>query len=131
MRTTSEKPPQLSLRARLRYWWRRLVKPISKERRAEVLVHLREASHPDFDYFVLVLLSSVIATQGLLVDSPAIVIGAMLVAPLMSPVIGLGLSSIAGDERLLRDSAAALLRGAFLAVIVSLVITWVKGICPS
>jgi len=111
MRTTSEKPPQLSLRARLRYWWRRLVKPISKERRAEVQVYLREASHPDFDYFVLVLLSSVIATQGLLVDSPAIVIGAMLVAPLMSPVIGLGLSSITGDERLLRDSAGAILRG--------------------
>lgn len=130
MRTTSEKPPQLSLRARLRYWWRRVVKPISKERRAEVQVHLRDASHPDFDYFVLVLLSSVIATQGLLVDSPAIVIGAMLVAPLMSPVIGLGLSSITGDERLLRDSASALLRGAFLAVIVSLVIAWINRHLP-
>ena len=79
---------------------------------------------------MLVLLSSVIATQGLLVDSPAIVIGAMLVAPLMSPVIALGLSSITGDERLLRDSAAALLRGALLAVIVALVIIWVNRHLP-
>jgi len=106
------------------------VKPISKERRAEVQVHLRDASHPDFDYFVLVLLSSIIATQGLLVDSPAIVIGAMLVAPLMSPFIGLGLSSITGDERLLRDSASALLRGALLAVIVALVIAWTNRHLP-
>ncbi|MCK4900121.1 MAG: hypothetical protein KAS38_15180, partial [Anaerolineales bacterium] len=84
----------VSLRVRLRYLWHQLIPQISLEHRAKVQVQLREASHPDFDYYLLVTLSSVIATLGLVTNSPAVIIGAMLVAPLMSPVIGLGLASI-------------------------------------
>ena len=67
--------------------------PVSLEQRADVQVQLREASAPDFDYFVLVFLSCMIATFGLLIDSAATIIGAMLVAPLMSPILGIGLAS--------------------------------------
>jgi len=61
--------------------------------------------------------------MGLLVNSPAIIIGAMLVAPLMSPIIGIGLASLTGDERLIKDSVTALFLGALLAVIISSLIT--------
>jgi uncharacterized membrane protein len=91
------KPP--STKTRLRHILRQLVKPVSLERRAEVQVQLREAAHPDFDFFFLVILSSVIATLGLLTNSGAVIIGAMLVAPLMSPIIALGLASMSGDEK--------------------------------
>ncbi len=101
----------------------RIIPPVSEDRRAEVQNQLRNSSHPDFGFFLLVLLSSVIATLGLLVDSPAVIIGAMLVAPLMSPIIGLGLASIRGDEHLARNAISALLRGAVLAVVISFVIT--------
>ncbi|MFZ5920262.1 MAG: DUF389 domain-containing protein [Chloroflexota bacterium] len=97
--------------------------PVSRERRAEVQVQLREASSPSFDFFLLVVLSSVIATFGLLTDSAAVIIGAMLVAPLMSPIIGLGLGSLTGDGRLLRDAAISLLRGAALAILISALLT--------
>ena len=97
--------------------------PISHERRGEVQVRLRDDSTPDFDFFLLVLLSSVIATSGLLVNSPAVIIGAMLVAPLMSPIIGLGMASIRGDDRLLRDAISSLLRGAVLSVFISALLT--------
>jgi uncharacterized hydrophobic protein (TIGR00271 family) len=123
-------PPQPSLRVRLLRWWRRLTRPITVERRAEVQVQLRETSHPDFDFFLLVVLSCVIATQGLLVDSPAIIIGAMLVAPLMSPIIGLGLASITGDDRMLRDATSALIRGAALAIFISFLIAWGNRFLP-
>jgi uncharacterized hydrophobic protein (TIGR00271 family) len=123
-------PPKLSLRAHLRRLLRRLRKPITTERRATVRVQLREAAHPGFDYYTLVVLSSVIATLGLLVNSPAIIIGAMLVAPLMSPIIGMGLSSITGDEHLLRDSAIALFVGAILAVIISTFVTLINVHLP-
>lgn len=122
--------PQPSLRVRLRYVWRRLVPQISLEHRAKVQVQLREASHPDFDYYLLVTLSSVICTLGLLTNSPAVIIGAMLVAPLMSPVIGLGLASITGDSRLIRDAIRALLQGALLAVLIAFLLTWVNGYLP-
>jgi uncharacterized hydrophobic protein (TIGR00271 family) len=95
-----------------------------------VQVQLRDASQPGFDFFVLVVLSSVIATLGLLINSPATIIGAMLVAPLMSPIIGLGLSSITGDGILLRDSVTALLRGALLAILIAFILTWVNRYLP-
>jgi uncharacterized hydrophobic protein (TIGR00271 family) len=103
---------------------------IDLERRAEVQVQLRNASRPDFDFYLLVILSGVIATLGLLVNSAAIIIGAMLVAPLMSPIIGFGLASITGDDRLLKDYASALIRGAIVAVLISAVITLANRILP-
>jgi uncharacterized hydrophobic protein (TIGR00271 family) len=123
-------PKSPSWRVRLLYWWRRLVTPISLERRGEVQVLLRQSSKPNFDFYLLVLLSSTIATLGLLVDSAAVIIGAMLVAPLMSPIIGLGLSSITGDERLLKDSASSLITGAAAAVLLSVLITLANRLLP-
>jgi len=121
----NETPPNKpsSFRVSLRYLWRRLIPPVNQKRRGDVIVRLRDDSTPDFDFFLLTLLSSVIATLGLLIDSPATIIGAMLVAPLMSPIIGLGMASIRGDDRLLRDAASALLRGAALAVLMSFLLT--------
>ncbi|MQC25884.1 MAG: DUF389 domain-containing protein [Chloroflexi bacterium] len=119
-----------TVRVRLLFLWRRLLPPPDRERRAEVQLQLRDASEPDFDYFVMVLLSCTIATLGLLIDSAATIIGAMLVAPLMSPILGLGLASIRGDTILLRNAAAALIRGALLAVALSVVITWVNSKLP-
>ena len=108
-----------SWRTAIRHFWRRIVPPVDLKQRGEVQVHLRDASHPDFSYFLLVFLSSVIATLGLLINSPATIIGAMLVAPLMSPILGLGLGSIRGDDRLLKDAATALLRGAAVAIAIT------------
>ena len=59
-----------------------------------------------------------IAALGLIVDSPAVVIGAMLVAPLMSPIVGTGMAIVLGDARFLRLSLVAVLRGVALAVAV-------------
>ncbi len=122
------KPP--STKTRLRHILRQLVKPVSLERRAEVQVQLREAAHPDFDFFFLVILSSVIATLGLLTNSGAVIIGAMLVAPLMSPIIALGLASMSGDEKLLRDSGSALVRGAVVSILIAILFAWSNRFLP-
>lgn len=127
---TEEKPVPSSLRIRFLLWWRRITRLIDAERRGEVHVQLRNASRPSFDFFLLVILSCIIATQGLLVDSPAIIIGAMLVAPLMSPIIGLGLSSLSGDDRMLRDATTALIRGALLAILISFILAWINRYLP-
>ncbi|MGD2026253.1 MAG: DUF389 domain-containing protein [Anaerolineales bacterium] len=118
------------IRLRIRFYWRKVLPPVTKERVSDVQVQLRDSSTPDFDYFVMVLLSCMIATFGLLIDSAATIIGAMLVAPLMSPILGIGLASIRGDTDLLRDAATALLRGALLAVLLSALITWTNDLLP-
>ena len=122
------KPP--SRRVLLIHLFRRIVKPITRERRAEVQVQLRDSSSPDFDFFLLVVLSCIIATLGLLTDSPAVIIGAMLVAPLMSPIIGLGLASLTGDATLFRNASIALARGAVSAILISTILTLGNRVLP-
>jgi uncharacterized hydrophobic protein (TIGR00271 family) len=117
------KPIPPSRRVLLIHLFRRIVKPITRERRGVVQVQLRDSSSPDFDFFLLVTLSCIIATLGLLTDSPAVIIGAMLVAPLMSPIIGLGLASLTGDPTLFRNAGIALARGAVIAILFSAFLT--------
>ena len=117
-------PTQPSSRSIIRFMFRKIVKPVTLERRAEVQVQMRASCTPDFDFFLLVVLSAVIATLGLLTNSAAVIIGAMLVAPLMSPIIGIGLASLTGDARLFRDSGVALARGAILAILMAVILTW-------
>ncbi len=111
----------------------KLKNPIRKipfEQRREIISEITESSSPGFDFFLLVVLSSSIATLGLITDSAAVIIGAMLVAPLMSPIIGIGLSSIIGRNQLLRDSLSALVRGALLAVFLSFLFTLGNNFLP-
>ena len=117
-------PVQPSLRSVIIFMLRKIIKPVTLERRAEVQVQLRNSCTPDFDFFLLVVLSAVIATLGLLTNSAAVIIGAMLVAPLMSPIIGIGLASLTGDARLFRDSGVALGQGAILAILVAVFLAW-------
>ena len=128
--TTNNSQPPPSLRIRILLFWKRVTRPIDKERQGEVRVHLREASHPGFDFFLLVILSCTIATMGLLTDSVAIIIGAMLVAPLMSPILGMGMASITGDGHMLRDSVSGVIQGAIVAIIVSFLWTWLNRNLP-
>jgi uncharacterized hydrophobic protein (TIGR00271 family) len=123
----SKKP---TLRVLLLYWFRRLVPPLDIRRRAEVQLQLRDSSTPDFDFFMMVVLSSIIATFGLITDSAAVIIGAMLVAPLMSPILGVSLASITGDGKLARDAVASLLRGMAFAIIVAWLLTLASQILP-
>ena len=101
----------------------KLIHPLTADEKIVVTQDIRESASSSFDFFLLVVLSCSIATLGLITDSPAVIIGAMLVAPLMSPIIGVGMASITGDSSLARNSATALLRGAGLAILLSTLMT--------
>jgi uncharacterized hydrophobic protein (TIGR00271 family) len=113
-------------RSRLSRW----VQPLSRERRVEVLETLFQSSSPNFDYYLLIVLSTSIATFGLITNSNAVVIGAMLVAPLMSPILGLSLASVAGEERIFERALAALIWGIVLAIALSTGIGWISHALP-
>ena len=104
-------------------WLSQYIKPLDQKRRKEIIENIRKAASPGFDYFFFVVLSGAIATLGLINDSPAVIIGAMVVAPLMSPILGVGLGSITGDARLARDSASALIKGALISIILAALLT--------
>ena len=67
--------------------WRTMVEPqVPAE---EVATAMKAASLPSMSFFFLLLLSSAIATFGLLANSAPAIIGAMIIAPLMTPIMGL------------------------------------------
>ncbi|RQW90678.1 MAG: DUF389 domain-containing protein, partial [Geobacter sp.] len=106
------------------------VRKIPFDQRREIIADITESSSPGFDYFLMVILSTSIATLGLITDSPAVIIGAMLVAPLMSPIIGIGLASMIGRRTLLKSAISALLRGAIMAVGLSTLFTIINSYLP-
>ncbi|HNS50013.1 MAG TPA: DUF389 domain-containing protein [Anaerolineae bacterium] len=83
---------------------------------ADIYKAIRSGAEPNLDYYVMIGLAAAIAAFGLLQNSPAVIIGAMLVAPLMAALFGLSLGIVRGDARLLRRAGSATLRGILLAI---------------
>ena len=111
------------------FWFRKalgaifnLFPTLTTEEQLEVREGLIENAQPGRDYFVLIVLSSIIAALGLLLNSPAVVIGAMLVAPLMSPILGFSLGIVLGEVRLLRTSLESVFKGVMATIIVSVLV---------
>lgn len=91
---------------------------------SETLIFERGFQGPKFFKFAcLLVLASSIATFGLLGDSLAVVIGAMIVAPLMLPIMGLAFSISIGDRRKIISTLLVSLAGIAMAVGVGFVLT--------
>jgi uncharacterized hydrophobic protein (TIGR00271 family) len=73
-------------------------------------------------FWILLVLSSVIAAAGVASDSTAIVIGAMIIAPLMVPIQGTMLATVLGDPKNLSRSLGLMLAGAAAAVGIAVLI---------
>lgn len=78
-------------------------------------------------FFTLMGFATAIAAWGIVADSTAVVIGAMLVAPLMTPLMGTSLSIAMGWPRRALMSAAVALMGVLFAVGLSIVFGWIYG----
>ena len=92
---------------------------LDRNRRVALVERVQTSSRWDFDFIALICLSTLIATLGLMLNSAAVVIGAMLVAPLMTPLLGAGLSLVQGNVVLLGNAANAVFRGFLLAVMIA------------
>jgi uncharacterized hydrophobic protein (TIGR00341 family) len=75
-------------------------------------------------YLILVLLSTIVAAIGLIEDSVAVVIGAMVIAPLLGPNIALALATTLGDVPLMIKSLKTSGAGLGLALLLSVLIGW-------
>jgi uncharacterized hydrophobic protein (TIGR00271 family) len=85
---------------------------------------LRENSRATNSYLVLMTLSTFIATLGLFGNSSPVIIGAMILAPLMSPIISLSMGVLRQDQRLILDSSKAIGMGMLLGYLCAIFLTW-------
>lgn len=97
--------------------------------KAALIRKLVENGTPDFDYFYLIGLSTLMATLGLLMDSSAIVIGSMLIAPLMYPILGvaLGLVMMNDDINLLQRALRTLTKSLIVGLALSILAAFFFG----
>ena len=77
------------------------------------------AAKPSLEFFVLLVTSSVIATIGLVDNSAAVVIGAMIIAPLMDPIISLAFAIANRNIRLAIQSTSLITIGIAVVVVIS------------
>jgi len=92
--------------------------------REELVARAEDLAPAGSTYVAFLVLSTVIATAGLLLDSAATIIGAMVVAPLMGPAITASVGTVLGDERLASRGVTFQVFGLALAIAVGAVLGW-------
>ncbi|MGP5074827.1 TIGR00341 family protein [Psychrobacter celer] len=90
----------------------------------EVRVKIEANALPSRMYFIMNILSAIIASYGLVTNSAAVVIGAMLVAMMLGPITGVALAIIDHRMPLLRKSLITVLLGITLVLIVGFIVGW-------
>ena len=98
---------------------------ISLADHADLIQSLRHGSILSRDFLVMLGLAASIASLGLLQDSPAIVIGSMLLAPLMTPMIGNGLALAQANPKLGRRALFSVFVGFLLTLAVSSLVAFI------
>ena len=100
----------------------------SRVSRTELYEARIASSKPSLGFFILLISSAVIATLGLISNSTAVVIGAMIVAPLMDPILSLAFGLAVSDGRLIRRSAVTVGFGVLAVVGTASLISWGLGV---
>jgi uncharacterized hydrophobic protein (TIGR00271 family) len=109
-----------NIQNRFQYFSRQKVTPQDLN---QIQIDLLQESTLDINYLVLILGSCVIATFGLLSNSAAVIIGAMIIAPLMLPIRGLAFGALEGHLLLFRKGLIAIVVGTILAI----ALAWILG----
>jgi uncharacterized hydrophobic protein (TIGR00271 family) len=94
---------------------------VSQDRAEAVFKIVSDGSGPHLGYYALISAATVIASLGLIQNSGPVVIGAMLVSPLMSPIFGMALGITRGDTSLFIKALQAEFGGVALAILFGIV----------
>lgn len=89
---------------------------------AKTHARLEQYSKPSLDFFLLIAIAAAIAALGLLLDNAAIVIGAMVVAPLITPIFGFSLSLLSLRIRRLTLALLSILLGTLCAIVTAFLV---------
>jgi uncharacterized hydrophobic protein (TIGR00271 family) len=112
--TLAARPDLAHIWTALRAWWAVQVESVDQQ---AVIDKIRADGGWTARYGFMICMAGGIAILGLILSSPAVVIGAMLLSPLMGPILAIGFALAIGDAEWLREAARALGLGALIAVL--------------
>lgn len=98
------------------------IKPQRRLSRQELYTDIADTTQLTGAYLVTAFLSAMVAATGIVRDNPAVVIGAMVIAPLLGPNVALSLATTLGDFTLARNSLRANLAGVATAFLPALLL---------
>lgn len=96
---------------------------VSKKTQIQVVEELIESSRLTGDFYLMLILSAVVVTLGLMLNNSAIIIGGMLITPLLTPVLTLALGIVIADGRLIWRSVKIILKSLGIIIGVALIIS--------
>ncbi len=108
------------LRGALEHGLARLNPRLTLVEQNELIWSAQHDANSNLDYVVMIVLSAALATLGLLTNSAAVIIGAMLVAPLMAPLSSFSTGMATGILKLTRRASLTLFTGVTLALLISI-----------
>jgi len=97
---------------------------ISSSDKTKAVKELISHSTPNDEFFAMIILSVILATLGLLMNSVAIIIASMLIAPLLFSILSLGMGFAMSDNILIKRSAETSIRAIIYGLAASIVTTW-------
>ncbi|MEA3289814.1 MAG: TIGR00341 family protein [Campylobacterota bacterium] len=90
----------------------------------ELFISLRDSAKLSSVFLVLMVLSTLLATTGLFQNSAPVIIGAMVLAPLMAPIVSLSMGVVRGENEMIQNSAKTLSYGILTALLFSVIFTY-------
>jgi uncharacterized hydrophobic protein (TIGR00341 family) len=102
----------------------------SRISREELYADLSDSAEMDQVFLIMTALSALVCSAGLLMDDVAVVIGAMVIAPILGPLVALALATTLADGALGKEALKAAGGGLALAFLVSLCIGAVAPVSP-
>ncbi len=90
----------------------------------EIIESARRATYLSKGYIFMIIISSFVATLGLLMNSTAVVIGAMVIAPLLGPSIAASVGTVMGDTALFRKGIVSTALGLSIVIIAAAITAW-------
>lgn len=98
--------------------------------REELYNEIEKGARFSGNYMLLVFLSTIVASIGLLEDNVAVVVGAMVIAPLLGPNIALAFATSLGDRELMWASLRTNFAGLGMALVIAIIIGMVLHVEP-
>ena len=93
--------------------------------REELETSAEDLLMPMRPYLIMTIVSAVIATAGLLLDSPAVVVGSMVIAPLIGPAMAASVGTVIVDHELFAEGVKFQVIGVVVSVLAAAVFAWV------
>lgn len=101
---------------------------VAEKDKKEAVEKLIEYSYPNADFYLMVVLSVAMATFGLLLDNSSVVIGSMLIAPVLYPVLSTSMGIVMNNNVVLHKSFFTLTKAILVALISAFLVTILFGV---